>query len=60
MSGKKTIIVVTLVLALLVAAWAAGNFAHSEKPKARTGIPMSGRVEKSDAEWQKRLTAEQF
>jgi peptide-methionine (R)-S-oxide reductase len=60
MSKIKAVVVVAPVLALLAAAWASGNFAHSERPKVRTGIPMSGRVEKSDAEWRKLLTAEQF
>jgi peptide-methionine (R)-S-oxide reductase len=46
-----------LVVAFLLAL---GEFWLSSSIKERIGIPMNGRVEKSDAEWQAQLTSEQF
>jgi peptide-methionine (R)-S-oxide reductase len=47
--------VVVLVLALrMLEQWIHGS------PTERKGIPMSGHVEKTDAEWQAQLTPEQF
>jgi peptide-methionine (R)-S-oxide reductase len=47
--------------ALVVVCLAVGYLVWSGDPVAeRTGIPMSGRIQKSDAEWQAQLTSEQF
>src|SRR5437016_2916335 len=48
-----------LVILALGGLWAL-NWFGSEKPIERRGIPMEGKMEKTDEQWQQELTAEQY
>jgi peptide-methionine (R)-S-oxide reductase len=60
MIRKKAVLVILLASVLLAVVLGAGNFGFSGKPMERIGAPPGGRIQKSDDEWQKLLTPEQF
>jgi peptide-methionine (R)-S-oxide reductase len=57
---KKGLVVAAFVSVLVLAAWRARGFVFTGNPLTRIGVPAGGRVEKTDAEWQRVLTPEQY
>jgi peptide-methionine (R)-S-oxide reductase len=49
-----------VILAVLVVVWLKWGRGNDPAIKERIGVPMNGRVEKSDAEWRAVLTEEQY
>lgn len=60
MTRKKVALVALFASALLAVALGTKKIDRSGKPMERIGVPMGGRVEKSDDVWEKLLTPEQF
>lgn len=60
MIGKKAVVVVLLGSVLLAVVVSAGTFGSSGEAVTRIGMPLGGRTEKSEDDWQKLLTPEQF
>ena len=56
----KVVVVLVPVCATLAVAFLFWRPGGSGSVKERMGVPMNGRVEKTDAEWQQQLTPEQF
>jgi len=44
----------------LVVAYLSADRPHAERKATRVGVPLGGRVEKSEAEWREQLSAESF
>src|ERR1700694_5852457 len=55
---KRKQFLVGLVLAVPVLG--ACVYFGSGRPRERTGVPMDGKIEKSEAEWREQLTPEQY
>src|SRR5437588_3011470 len=60
MSGMRIFLTCVVVAGVLAAALWLGGPWWSEAPRERIGIPMNGKVEKTDEEWRKLLTDEQY
>jgi peptide-methionine (R)-S-oxide reductase len=61
MSWKKMLAVLVVVSPVLALAWRLGTSgATAVYPSGRIGMPAGGRVEKTEDEWRKLLTSQQF
>lgn len=52
--------ILLLIVALGLVALAAWRFLPDSKPTERGGVPMGGKIHKTDEEWRAQLTAQQF
>jgi peptide-methionine (R)-S-oxide reductase len=59
MTGKR-IVLVLAAMALVAVGFLAFRHRRSSRLEERIGVPVSGRLEKSDAEWRFLLTEEQY
>jgi peptide-methionine (R)-S-oxide reductase len=60
MRRNRLLVLAVLAGGLVVALWAAVRWHQAGAVTERRGIPMSGKVVKSDEEWRAALTEEQF
>jgi peptide-methionine (R)-S-oxide reductase len=60
MFKRRAIVPVVLVLALAAALFWTWRWRGSGDPIERIGVPMNGKVEKTDAQWREQLTTEQY